>query len=295
MINGNKRAVTFVGSSPVASIVSSKCHTLNKRVIALGGAKNHLIALPDCSIAETARDIVVSSMGCCGQRCMAASVLLIVGDGETQKKLLSEVVKLASSIELGTGSGQCGPAIDGHSKEKILKYVKDAEENCGAQILVDGRKKVAPNGCEGGAWIGPTIIQHVSADDAAIKEEIFGPVLSVYHVKSWAEAIQIENRNPFGNAACIYTSNGGSAEWFTSRFRAGMLGVNVGIPVPREPFSFGGLYGTKSKYGDVDITGDGAMEFFSNRIKITSKWIVPNEKELGNGGPVDHANFAGSF
>ena len=286
--------MTFVGSSPVASIVSSKCHTLNKRVIALGGAKNHLIALPDCSIPETARDIVVSSMGCCGQRCMAASVLLIVGDGVTQKKLLSEVVDLASKIELGTSSGQCGPVIDANSKEKILKYMKDAEENCGAKILVDGRKKVAPNGCEGGTWIGPTIIQHTSADDAAMKDEIFGPVLSVYHVKSWAEAIEIENNNPFGNAACIYTSNGGSAEWFTSRFRAAMLGVNVGIPVPREPFSFGGLYGTKSKYGDVDITGDGAMEFFSNRIKITSKWIVPNEKELGN-GPVDHANFAGSF
>ena len=119
------RAVTFVGSSTVASIVSSKCNSLNKRVLALGEAKNHLVALPDCSISETARDIVDSSMGCCGQRCMAASVLLIVGDGMTQKKLLSEVVELASNIELGTGSGQCGPVIDSNSKNKILKYMKD--------------------------------------------------------------------------------------------------------------------------------------------------------------------------
>lgn len=289
--------MTFVGSSPVASIISSKCHTLNKRVLALGGAKNHLVALPDCSIADTARDIVVSSMGCAGQRCMAASVLLIVGNGVTQKKLLSSVVELAAEIELGTKPGQCGPVIDSHSKEKILKYINDAEMNCGAEILVDGRKKMKPDndaGSEEGNWIGPTIIHHTSPDDAAMKEEVFGPVLSVYHVKSWAEAIEIENLNPFGNAACIYTSNGGSAEWFTSRFRAGMLGINIGIPVPREPFSFGGLYGTRSKYGDGDITGDGAMEFFSNRIKVSSKWIIPNESIVAD-GPVDHANFAGSF
>jgi acyl-CoA reductase-like NAD-dependent aldehyde dehydrogenase len=287
-------AVTFVGSSPVASIISSKCHLLNKRVLALGGAKNHLVALPDCSIPETARDVVVSSMGCAGQRCMAASVLLIVGNGSTQTKLLSSIIDLVEKIELGTGSGQCGPVIDSHSKEKILRYINDAESKCGAKILIDGRKMMnATTFHSKGHWIGPTIIQHISPDDAAIKEEIFGPVLSIYHVKSWAEAIEIENSNPFGNAACIYTSNGGSAEWFTSRFRAAMLGINVGIPVPREPFSFGGLYGTKSKYGDMDITGDGAMEFFSNRIKVTSKWIIPNESSMN--GPVDHANFAGSF
>lgn len=292
------RAVTFVGSSPVAKIISTKCHNLHKRVLALGGAKNHLVALPDCSIPHTARDIVVSSMGCAGQRCMAASVLLIVGNGSTQKKLLSKVVEMAQEIELGTGPGKCGPVIDGMSLEKIVKYVDHAEAKCGAQILVDGRKKMTcGSGEKGGFWIGPTVIQHLSPDDDAIKEEIFGPVLSVYHVKTWAEAIQIENTNPFGNAACIYTSNGGSAEWFTNRFRASMLGINVGIPVPREPFSFGGLYGTKSKYGDVDITGDGAMEFFSNRIKVTSKWILPEECQLGTSGsengPVDHASFAG--
>lgn len=236
-------------------------------------------------------------MGCAGQRCMAASVLLIVGNGSTQKKLLSSVVELAEQIELGTGSGQCGPVIDSLSKEKILKYIADVEMNCGAKILVDGRKKEMTNDeCSKGTWIGPTIIQHTSVNDAAMNEEIFGPVLSVYHVKSWAEAIEIENSNPFGNAACVYTTNGGSAEWFISRFRASMLGVNVGIPVPREPFSFGGLYGTRSKYGDGDITGEGAMEFFSNRIKVTSRWIVPNEAEVASVyGQVDHANFAGTM
>ena len=132
-----------------------------------------------------------------------------------------------------------------------------------------------------------------------MKEEVFGPVLSVYEVKSWEEAISIENGNPFGNAASIYTTSGGNAEWFTQRFRASMLGINIGIPVPREPFSFGGLYGTLSKYGDMDITGDGAMEFFSNRIKVTSKWpltrtAAPAETPPTNGSSnVDHANFAG--
>ena len=135
-------------------------------------------------------------------------------------------------------------------------------------------------------------------------EEVFGPVLSVYRASSWAEAVRIENDSPFGNAACVYTSIGGNAEWFVSRFRSGMLGINVGIPVPREPFSFGGLYGTRSKYGDMDITGDGSVEFFTNRIKVTTKWPAPNVEEhvlgLANGAGkdaagVDHANFAGTM
>jgi acyl-CoA reductase-like NAD-dependent aldehyde dehydrogenase len=243
---------------------------------------------------------------------MAASVLLLVGgphadaDGNSdgadtnsdsvgvarlQEKLIQKVVEKAKGIGKGLGPGQIGPVIDQASFEKIHKYIREAEQS-GAEILLDGRSW----DCEEGHWVGPTIIKHASKDDSAMKEEIFGPVLSVYTASSWTEAIEIENSNPFGNAACIYTSNGGYAEWFTRRFRAAMLGVNVGIPVPREPFSFGGLYGTCSKYGDMDITGDGAMEFFSNRIKITTKWIVPkiDEPSITN-GPVDQANFAGTM
>jgi methylmalonic acid semialdehyde dehydrogenase len=297
------KAVTFVGSSPVAKLISEKCRALNKRCTALGGAKNHLIALGDCDLEETARDIVVSSMGCAGQRCMAASVLLLVGGGVSQKKLLAKVIEKAKEIQKGTEAGQMGPVIDDASLNKICKYIQDAEKHSGAEILLDGRAWMSE---AGGNSIGPTIIKHSSSTDAAMTEEIFGPVLSVHEVSTWNEAISIENANEFGNAACIYTSNGGAAEWFTQRFRASMLGINVGIPVPREPFSFGGLYGTKSKYGDVDITGDGAMEFFSNRIKVTSKWIVPKEATVvdhntSNGNEVvtngssnvDHANFNG--
>ena len=128
-----------------------------------------------------------------------------------------------------------------------------------------------------------------------MQEEVFGPVLSVYVTSSWEEAISIENANPFGNAAAVYTTNGGNAEWFTSKFRASMLGVNIGIPVPRESFSFGGLYGTNSKYGDMDITGEGTMEFFSNLIKITTKWPIVTPVASSAGDEQDAANFSGQM
>lgn len=286
----NVRAVTFVGSSPIASIVKTQCNALQKRCTALGGAKNHLVALPDCNIKETARDVVVSSAGCAGQRCMAASVLLLISD-ESENELLDCILETAKKIQPGTGSGELGPVIDATSYNKILNYINESEK-AGAKILLDGRLWGAKLNSSGGHWVGPTVILHSSRDDAAMKEEIFGPVLSVYRVSNWTEAIEIENSNPFGNAACIYTTNGAYADWFVQRFRASMLGINVGIPVPREPFSFGGLYGTRSKYGDMDITGDGAIEFFTNRIKVTSKWTIPN-LECHTNGQTDHANFAG--
>lgn len=192
-----------------------------------------------------------------------------------------------------------GPVIDEMSYKKILGYIEDAERN-GAEIVMDGRPWNQKEGCQGN-WIGPTIIRHQQSTDKTMQEEVFGPVLSVYAVSSWEEAIAIENSNPFGNAACIYTTSGGNAEWFLDRFRASMLGVNIGIPVPREPFSFGGLYGTKSKFGDMDITGDAAIEFFSNRIKVTSKWPItqtrkrPIEAVTGETANSDRANFAGSM
>ncbi|GAX11872.1 hypothetical protein FisN_20Lh071 [Fistulifera solaris] len=263
------QAVTFVGSSPIAKTVASKCRALHKRCTALGGAKNHLVALTDtCHLESTATDIVVSFAGCAGQRCMAASVLLLIGENKSQD-LLDLIVKKAAAIQPGTDPGQMGPVIDQRSYQKIQKYIQEATEQCGATLLLDGRTWNQPGG---GQWIGPTIVLHQSCNDAMMKEEVFGPCLSVYKCASWEEAIRIENANPFGNAACVYTANGGHAEWFLERFRASMLGCNIGIPVPREPFSFGGLYGTLSKYGDMDITGDGGMEFFSNRIKVTTRW-----------------------
>ena len=172
-----------------------------------------------------------------------------------------------------------GPVIDSASLQKVVSYIESSEQD-GAKLLLDGRSwtKQHPHlASSGGNWIGPTIILHQSSADKALRDEIFGPVLSVYVCDTWDEAIAIENASPYGNAASIYTTHGGSAEWFIERFQAGMLGINVGIPVPREPFSFGGLYGTRSKYGNgsSDITGDSAIDFFTHRIKVTSQWPAP--------------------
>jgi methylmalonic acid semialdehyde dehydrogenase len=225
-------AVTFVGSSKVADIVATRCHAHNKRVLALGGAKNHLIALPDCDSGMASRDIVASFAGCCGQRCMAASVLVLVDedDSTTNDELLEQVVSVASKLQPGQSGGQVGPLIDGIAKSRVLSYINESEAN-GAKILLDGRGWATSQ--EKGFWVGPTIILHNNVTDRALLDEIFGPVLSVIRVSSRDEAIAIENANPYGNAACIYTEKGANAEWFTRRFRAAMLGVNIGIPVPR--------------------------------------------------------------
>lgn len=295
-------AVSFVGSSKVAELVTQRCNKIYKRVLALGGAKNHLVALPDCDVGMTSRDVVASFAGCCGQRCMAASVLIIVSDGgAAAKTLLDEIVSVAGKLQGGQAPGQVGPIIDGAAKARTLQYINDSEAG-GAKVLLDGRSWAHTK--QAGFWVGPTVILHSSAEDKAVKDEIFGPVLSVLIVNSWDEALAIENANPYGNAACIYTERGANAEYFLKRFRAGMLGCNIGIPVPREPFSFGGLYGTLSKYGDLDVTGDGAMEFFSARVKITSKWsssyssasTAANTNSAASSlprPPVDQASFDG--
>uniref|UniRef100_A0A7S2B8N1 methylmalonate-semialdehyde dehydrogenase (CoA acylating) n=2 Tax=Octactis speculum TaxID=3111310 RepID=A0A7S2B8N1_9STRA len=326
--------VTFVGSSPVAKAVATRCRANNKRVLALGGAKNHLIALPDCDVESTAQDIVASFAGAAGQRCMAASVLVLVASegatGTSSQGVLARVIEKTLALQPGIEQGQVGAVIDERSKTNILKFIEDAEKIDGAQVLVDGRSwassandgSIIPPENRRGFWVGPTVLLHKSAADAACTKEIFGPVLSVLRVRTWADALNIENANPFGNAACIYTSSGEAADYFAPRFRAGMIGVNVGIPVPREPFSFGGMYGTQSKYGEMDITGEGCVEFCTNRRKITSRWpraqgqereyassgdtacqyaslvsapIGHNRKGAGAPEDVDHANFNGNM
>jgi len=261
------KAVTFVGSTPVAKLVTTRAQSNYKRVVALGGAKNHLVAAPDCNINVAAQDIVNSYSGCAGQRCMAASVLLTIGH---QPALLEKIVQLSKAIKPGNSSGEMGPVIDAASLSKIQKYIAESEK-LGATILVDGRTWKSPAANGGGWWIGPTVILHKSANDPAMKDEIFGPVLSILEVGTREEAIEIENSSPFGNAAAIYTTSGLVAEWFTERFSTGMVGVNIGIPVPREPFSFGGIQ--DSRWGtQVDITGEGGVEFFTYRRKVTTRW-----------------------
>jgi malonate-semialdehyde dehydrogenase (acetylating)/methylmalonate-semialdehyde dehydrogenase len=167
-------AVSFVGSSKVAELVANRCRALNKRVLALGGAKNHLVALPDCDVDMAASDIVASFGGCAGQRCMAASVLLLVGDNE---ELVSKIIKIAGSAKAGTGKADCGAIIDAYSRDRIVKYINEAEAG-GAKVLLDGRGWSTKEGY----WVGPTVILHSNPNDAAMQDEIFGPVLSIYKV-----------------------------------------------------------------------------------------------------------------
>ena len=195
------KAVTFVGTTKVAELIRQRCCALNKRVLALGGAKNHLVAAPDCYREMAATDIVNSFVGCSGQRCMAASVLLLIGE---QPDLLNLVVQKASQFMPGQGLQQMGPVIDLASKNKIKSYIDESEQN-GAKILLDGRSWLDNQALNatGGFWIGPTIILHSNKADKALHDEIFGPVISVYICDSKEEAIEIENSNPYGNAGTI--------------------------------------------------------------------------------------------
>jgi acyl-CoA reductase-like NAD-dependent aldehyde dehydrogenase len=273
-------AVTFVGSSPVAHYVASTCQQAGKRVLAMGGAKNHLIALPDCEREATATDVVSSFTGCGGQRCMAASVLVIVEDqtSEFGDDLIRRIVEKSSKIQLGQGTNQMGPLIDPAAVDRVSRATEDAQKR-GMKVLVDGRTWVGSPAT--GYWLGPTVIEHpkgTTHEDPCLRDEIFGPFISIVRVSSRSEALAFENESGFGNAACIYTSSGDHADWFSKRFTSAMIGVNIGVPVPREPFSFGGM--GASKFGcHGDVTGDNAIEFFTRRRKITTRWPIAGNSE----------------
>lgn len=257
------KAVGFVGSSKIAGLVYSRAANLGKRVLALGGAKNHIVLLPDADPEIAGRGIADSFTGCAGQRCMAASVLLAVGDTEKQ---IAAIKKRAESMTLGENMGAI---ITKEQVEFLEKAITEAEK-AGANILLDGRKIKAPAGSEGGFWLGPTILDNVDPESKASKVELFGPIISIVRVKSITEAMDIENQNEYGNACSVFTTNGSLAEKVVSRANAGMVGVNIGVPVPREPFSFGGI--NHSKFGHGDITGTNSLNFWSDMKKVTTKW-----------------------
>jgi malonate-semialdehyde dehydrogenase (acetylating)/methylmalonate-semialdehyde dehydrogenase len=234
----------------------------DKRVLALGGAKNHLIVLPDADPDMTARNVAASMTGCAGQRCMAASVMVAVGNVDP---IIERVCKEAMAIVPGAN---LGAVISHEAKDRIEMYIGSAAD-AGATLLVDGRK-AAVTDKPGGSYVGPTVIDRVRPDMAVAREEIFGPVLSIIRVNTVDEALAIENANPYGNAAAVFTQNGALARYVTERVRAGMTGVNVGVPVPREPFSFGGW--NQSKFGAGDITGKSSIGFWTDLKKTTIKW-----------------------
>jgi malonate-semialdehyde dehydrogenase (acetylating) / methylmalonate-semialdehyde dehydrogenase len=255
-------AVSFVGSTKVAKIVYQRATSNYKRCLALGGAKNHLMVMPDAIPAMTAQNVAASMSGCAGQRCMAASAMVAVGETDhIIQKIVEEAKKMVPGENLGA-------VISRESKERIEWYITEAEKE-GAKVLLDGRNtKVA--GKENGSYVGPTVIDHVKPEMAVAREEIFGPVISIMRTNTVDEALAIENANPYGNAASVFTQNGGVARYIMERASAGMIGVNVGVPVPREPFSFGGW--NESKFGMGDITGKSSIEFWTKLKKSTTKW-----------------------
>ena len=255
-------AVSFVGSTRVAQQVYRRGTANLKRVLALGGAKNHLLVLPDADLEMTSSNVVASMSGCTGQRCMAASVMVAVGSTD---HIVRRLVEHARSVAPGK---HLGPVISREAKERIERYVSEAEQ-AGATVLLDGRNTVVP-GREGGFYVGPTVLDHVRPDMAIAKDEVFGPVLAIVRAKDVDHALAIENASTYGNAASVFTESGGLARYVTERASAGMVGVNVGVPVPREPFSFGGW--NDSKYGVGDITGHGSIEFWTRAKKTTTKW-----------------------
>lgn len=255
-------AVSFVGSTKVAKIVYKRATSTLKRCVALGGAKNHLIVLPDANPEMTASNVVASMSGCAGQRCMAASVM--VGVDKIQH-IIDRMIKEAKKIIPGENLGS---VISADAKKRIEDYIEQAEKD-GAKILLDGRKTTVP-GKEGGYYVGATIIDHVTVDMSVAREEIFGPVISIIRANNLDEAIEIENGSNYGNAAAVFTQSGGLAKDVIERASAGMIGVNIGVPVPREPFSFGGW--NESKFGVGDITGRSSVEFWTQNKKTTIKW-----------------------
>ncbi|MCF6347553.1 MAG: CoA-acylating methylmalonate-semialdehyde dehydrogenase [Flavobacteriaceae bacterium] len=258
----NIKAVSFVGSTKVAKIVYKRASSTLKRCVALGGAKNHLLVFPDANPDMTASNVVASMTGCAGQRCMAASVM--VGVDKVQH-IIDKMVEEAKKIIPGEN---LGAVISAEAKKRIENYIAEAETN-GAKILLDGRNITVP-GKEGGFYVGPTIIDHVTIDMSVAREEIFGPVISIIRAKNIDEAIEIENGSNYGNAAAVFTQSGGLAKEVMERASAGMIGVNIGVPVPREPFSFGGW--NESKFGVGDITGRSSIEFWTQNKKTTTKW-----------------------
>jgi malonate-semialdehyde dehydrogenase (acetylating)/methylmalonate-semialdehyde dehydrogenase len=255
-------AVSFVGSTNVAKLVYQQSTHKLKRCVALGGAKNHLFVLPDANPSMTATNVAASMTGCAGQRCMAASAMLAVGNVDP---IIAQICDEARKIVPGKN---LGAVISKAAKQRIENYITEAEK-AGAKILVDGRGATV-EGQENGTYVGPTVIDHVTPDMAVAREEIFGPVISIMRTNTLDEAVKIENANPYGNAAAVFTQSGGYARYVMEHANAGMIGVNIGVPVPREPFPFGGW--NESRFGANDITGKSSIEFWTKLKKTTTKW-----------------------
>jgi malonate-semialdehyde dehydrogenase (acetylating)/methylmalonate-semialdehyde dehydrogenase len=268
--------VSFVGSTPVARTIYSKAAKYGKRVQAQAGAKNFLVVMPDAVLEHTVPALMSSFFGNTGQRCLAGSVLLLVGDA--YEKVKEQVVEAASQLRVGYGMDegvQVGPVISRRALDRITGYIERGLEE-GAELLLDGRGvKVEgyPGGLEqpAGYFIGPTIFAEVTPEMAIAREEIFGPVMSIIHVGDFEEALAVIEANPYGNAASIFTASGGWAREFKYRVQCGNIGINIGVAAPIASFPFGGM--KQSFFGDLHGQGQDAINFFTDRKVVISRWF----------------------
>ncbi len=264
-------SISFVGSTPIAEYVYERASRQGKRVQALGGAKNHMVVLPDADLDLAADAAVSAGYGSAGERCMAISVVVAVGD--TGDALVEKIATRTHTLKIGDGTldSDMGPLVTKVHRDKVASYV-DAGEAEGATLVVDGRK-VDANGEQDGFWLGPSLFDHVSPSMSIYTDEIFGPVLAVVRADTYAEALDLVNANKYGNGTAIFTGNGGAARAFEMDVQVGMIGVNVPIPVPMAYYSFGGW--KSSLFGDTHAHGIEGVHFFTQGKVVTSRWPDP--------------------
>ncbi len=289
VVNGNKeavdtllhderiQAVSFVGSTPIAEYIYSTANANGKRCQALGGAKNHAIVMPDADIDNAVNQLVGAAFGSSGERCMALSVAVVVGD-EAGDALVSKMQERMKTLKVGAYSeisNDFGPLITREHRDKVASYIDSAEEQ-GASIIVDGRD-IKVEGYEDGFFIGGTLIDNVTPDMVSYKEEIFGPVLQVVRVNTMQEAMELIDNHEYGNGTCIFTRDGEAARYFSDNIQVGMVGINIPLPVPVSYHSFGGW--KRSLFGDLFAYGPDGVRFYTRRKTITQRWPSAGVRE----------------
>jgi malonate-semialdehyde dehydrogenase (acetylating)/methylmalonate-semialdehyde dehydrogenase len=277
------KAVSFVGSTPIAKYIYETGTANGKRIQALGGAKNHMVVLPDADLDLAADSAVNAGFGSAGERCMAISALVAVGP--IADDLISKIEDRMGKIVTGDGTRgtDMGPLVTGVHRDKVKGYI-DTGVAEGAKVVVDGRD-VVPDSDGEGYFIGPTLFDNVTKDMTIYKEEIFGPVLSVVRADTYEEALKLINDHPYGNGTAIFTNDGGAARRFQNEVEVGMIGINVPIPVPMAYFSFGGW--KASLFGDTHAHGTEGVHFFTRGKVVTSRWLDPSHGGLNLGFPTN--------
>ncbi|MEY4398563.1 MAG: hypothetical protein RLZ53_1139 [Actinomycetota bacterium] len=275
------QAISFVGSTPIAKYVYEQGAKHGKRVQALGGAKNHMLVLPDADLDLVADSAINAGFGSAGERCMAISVVVAVEP--VADPLIEKIVERMGKLTIGDGRRNCdmGPLVTREHRDKVASYVEIAE-NDGAKVVVDGRG-INVDGDANGFWLGPTLIDRVPTSSKVYTEEIFGPVLSIVRVKSYEEGVELINNGAFGNGTAIFTNDGGAARRFQNEIEVGMIGINVPIPVPVAYFSFGGW--KNSAFGDTKAHGVEGVHFYTRGKAITSRWLDPSHGGINLGFP----------